>query len=199
MGASDERRGRGLKSWSTRDLLVVAAISVALGLVQIPLVYAATFLIALGPLAFATIGGLFHTPFMMALYVTRRPGAPLVCGLLVGGIQALLTPFGWLAFLQTVPASLGCEMPFLLTRYRNFRLPVILVGGALTGLVLWAIYYVPYGVIDLLPAVQVGLFVTAATSGALLCGLLAKLLSDELAKTGVLSAYAVGRQRREVG
>jgi energy-coupling factor transport system substrate-specific component len=152
---------------------------------------------ALGPLVFVVVRGLFLLPQLMSLYIVRRPGAAVVAGLFFGLVQAPFTPFGW----TTVPVGLltgvVCELPFLLTRYRNFRQPMLLLAGAVAGLLNLALVFVPLGYPGLAFGVQAALVVGYAVGGAVLGGLLAKLLADALAQTGVLSGYLVNRERRE--
>lgn len=196
---SEERRGRGLSSWSTRDLLVVATLGVTLGVALVPVLYASLPLqAALGPLFQVLVAGLFSLPGIMALYITRRPGAALVNGIFVGLVQVPLTPFGWTVLIGAFSGALACEAPFFTTRYRRFGLPMLITAGALAGLLGLALVYVPLGYAALAPAVQVVLVLGTAASGALLGGLLAKMLADALAKTGVLSGYQIGSQRRQV-
>lgn len=191
---SDER----LRGWSTRDLLIVAAIGVGLGLALIPVIYAGFALrAALGPLATVLYTGLFFLPGLMSLYVVQRPGASIINGLFMALVWIPLTPFGLAVVMPTLVARIGSEVPFLFTRYRSFRLPVLLAGGALAGILALALIYVPFGYLNLAPVLQVILIVGHAIGGALLGGLLAKLLSEAVAKTGVLSAYAIGRERGE--
>ncbi len=128
------RSGRGLRGWTTRDLLVVAAIGVGLGLTLIPVVYAGFALrAALGPLATVLYTGLFFLPGLMSLYVVRRPGASIINGLFMALVWIPLTPFGLAVVMPTLVARIGSELPFLFTRYRSFRLPLLLVGGAWPG------------------------------------------------------------------
>ncbi len=194
---STRRSGRGLRGWTTRDLLVVAAIVVGLGLALVPVLYAGLFFqAALGPLVFVVVRGLFLLPQLMSLYVVRRPGAAVVAGIFFGFVQSPFTPFGW----TTVPVGLltgvVCELPFLLTRYRDFRRPMLLLAGAVAGLLNLALVFVPLGYLDLAAGVQIMLVVGYAVGGAVLGGLLAKLLADAVARTGALSGYAIGRERR---
>jgi len=185
-----------MTSWSTRDLLVVAAIGVVLGVVLVPVVYASGLLVALGPLGPNLLVWPFAVPALIAARVTRRPGAALLCNLFAGLAQVPFTPFGWVVLPLTLIPALGCEAAFLATRYRNFRLPVLVAGGVAAALLGLAIKYVPLGYQNLSVEVQLGIFAVLVAGGAL-AGLAAKLLSDALATTGVLPSYAVGRDWRE--
>jgi energy-coupling factor transport system substrate-specific component len=190
-------RKRALAGWSTRDLLVVAAIGAALGAALIPFIYVILALQAAGPVVVWTATGLFAVPNLMALYITRRPGAGLVSGIFVGLVQTPFNPAGWVIVSSTLLFGLGAELPFLFTRYRRYGLTFLVVAGAVACVPPLAFVYVPTGLMNLSLAVQIGIILTTLLSGALLGGLLAKALSDTLARTGVLSGYAVGN-REEV-
>jgi energy-coupling factor transport system substrate-specific component len=165
------RRG-GLKGWSTRDLLVVAALGVTLGVALVPVLYASLPMqAALGPLYQVLVAGLFSVPGLVALYVTRRPGAALVNGLFVGLVQVPLTPFGWTALIGSLVAGASCELPFLLTRYRRFGPSMLLVSGTVAALCNLALFYVPLGYLNLAVPVQLALVAGFALSGALIGGL----------------------------
>jgi len=188
----------GLRGWGTRDLLIVAAIGVVIGAALIPVIYAGLPLRSvLGPARDVVYTPLFFVPGLMALYVTRRPGAAVVNGLFVGLVQVPLTPFGWTALIGSLVAGASCELPFLLTRYRRFGPSMLLVSGTVAALCNLALFYVPLGYLNLAVPVQLALVAGFALSGALIGGLPAKLLADALAKTGVLSAYQIGHERRE--
>jgi energy-coupling factor transport system substrate-specific component len=192
------QRGR-LASWSTRDLLVVAAIGVALGVALIPVTYLGLALMAaLGPFLYVLAASLSRVPSVMAMYVVRRPGAAVLGALVAGLVQVPFTPTGWVILVAFAFSGLGCELPFLLTRYRRFGLPMLMAAGAVAALLGLALQYVPFGYANLALPVQLALILTAAAGGAAITGGLAKLLADALARTGVLSGYAVGQQRQEV-
>ncbi len=177
--------------WSTRDLMVIAAIGVALGVVLVPVIYATMALHAtLGPLGMASIWGLYVVPLLVATRIMRRPGAALLTSLLVPLVQLPFGPGGWIMLLW-LPAGLACEATFFLTRYLSLGLPTVMVAGALASLAFIAHMYLFIGFIDLALGVQVALVAVPLLSGALLGGVPAKLLCGALPKTGVLSGYAV--------
>jgi energy-coupling factor transport system substrate-specific component len=75
---------------------------------------------------------------------------------------------------------------------------MLMAGGATGALAALLTVYLPFGFLDLAPLLQAGVTIVAVVSGASLGGLLAKLLGDALARTGVLSGYPIGRERRGV-
>jgi len=54
------------------------------------------------------------------------------------------------------------------------------------------------GYFQLEPGLLVALLIVRLLSGAILSGLLSKVIGDALARTGVLSNFALGRERQEV-
>jgi hypothetical protein len=85
-------------AWSTRDLMVISAIGVALGVVLVPVIYATMALhAALAPLGMATIWGLYVVPLLVTTRIMRRPGAALLTSLLVPLVQLPFGPGGWRA------------------------------------------------------------------------------------------------------
>jgi energy-coupling factor transport system substrate-specific component len=161
--------------------MVIAAIGVALGVVLVPVIYATIALhAALGSLGMASIWGLYVVPLLVATRVMRRPWAALLTSLLVPLVQLPFGPGGWIMLLLWLPAGLACEAPFFLTRYRSLGLPTLMVAGALASLAFIAHMYLFIGFFDLALGVQVALVAVPLPSGALLGGVPAKLLSDQL-------------------
>ena len=92
--------------------------------------------------------------------------------------------------------GLGAELVFGTRRWRDFSLVTVVVAGAVTALVAlpWNWYRLGYFELDagyllVLALVRVG-------SGALLGGLLPKVLGDALANTGALANFVLGRARQ---
>jgi len=181
-----------VKNWETRDLLVVAALGIVPGLALLPVVFAGfTIRAALGPLGTILNAGLFYLPGLMALYIVRKPGASILNGIFVGLVWIPLTPFGLAVTVPAIVARIGSEIPFLLTRYRRYDRSVMLVSGAAAGLLSLGVIYIPSSFQTLALPIQAALIVGHGLSGMILSGLLAKLLADKLAETGVLSAYPI--------
>jgi energy-coupling factor transport system permease protein len=156
-----------LRGWSTRDLMVVAAIGVVFGVALIPLLYASIAMRgALGPVGDVLYTPLFFVPSLMVLYITRRPGAGVLSGFFIGLVQVPFTPFGWGALLGALNAGLCCEVPFLATRYRRFGLPMLLATGTVAVVCNMALFYVPFGYLNLAIPVQLSRSSRASPSAA---------------------------------
>jgi energy-coupling factor transport system permease protein len=188
-----------LLAWRTRDIVVAAALAVPLGLiwglVWLPLWFAGSQIL---PEIGAFLSGFFVISGVLVGYVIRRPGAAVVGAVLAALIEMPFTPFGaivlWLGLLQ----GLGAEIVFLSTGYRRFSLPVLMLAGAAGGAAMWLIYeYTTFGYAQLAVEIQVLRLVVKLIGGAVLAGLVGKLIGDALAKTGVLDNFAIARGRRQ--
>jgi energy-coupling factor transport system substrate-specific component len=129
-------------------------------------------------------------------YVIQRPGADLIGQLLVGLVQLPFSPSGLLSLVLNVIYGVLCEVPFALTRYKLYSLPLLCGIGAIVGGIGLALGYVPNAFHLLAPAVQVGLWalVLGVCVGG---GWLAKALADSLVRTGVLSGTALASRIAE--
>lgn len=187
--------------WRTVDIVVAAVISVAFGVVFLAwnALYAATTpVFAALPAAQAILYGVWLMPAVLVALIVRRPGAALLAGFLSAATSVLLgSPYGVDALLSGALQGGAAELAFLVTGYRLWNLPVAALAGALAGLAATvhdivayyantdAVFWMVYGM-------------TATLSGAVLAGIGSWLLLRALVATGVLDAFEVGRERREV-
>ena len=92
--------------------------------------------------------------------------------------------------------GIGAEIAFLLFGYRTFNTFTLMLSGvfAAVGSMIYSLIvngFAYYTTTTLLLTFSLQL-----VSGALLGGLLAKIIVDALVKTGTLNGYAVGRQKK---
>ena len=183
---------RGLAAWTTRDLLVTAVIGIALGAaILIPFVYLYAFIQGLGPLAVWALTGIPFLPSLFVAYVVRRPGAGIVGQLIAGLTQLPFTPLGLAYLISAIIRAILCEpLVALVTRYRHFSLGRIVLLGALTGALFFAVGGLLLRTVDFAPTI-------VATIGALAVGscaisaVCAKYLTEAIARTDVLSRTAL--------
>jgi energy-coupling factor transport system permease protein len=184
-------------SWRTRDFIVAAALAVPLGLVW-SFAYGFVWLAARGlqPLLGDVFDGFYIVGGVLVGYVIRRPGAALLGEMLAALIEIPFTGFGavvlWLGLVQ----GLGVEFVFLATRYRRFDLPVMLLAGAMGALVaVFGYSYETEGWLGLAVGVQLLRIALKLIGGAILAGLVGKLIGDALVQTGVLNNFPIARGR----
>ena len=194
---SAERLTPSLKDWNTRDILVTAAIAAALTIVSTGANYLMAPLHALGPAAAWAITGVWVIPGVLTAYVVRRPGAAFLSQLLTGIMQVPFSPFGWMTVVRALVTGVPSEAVFLATRYRNYRLPLLLVVAGVANVVHLAVGYIPHGYFNLPPGMQIVIWVITLISGVVAGGL-AKALADAIAKTGVLASFAIGQEGEEI-
>ncbi|MEM8531180.1 MAG: ECF transporter S component [Chloroflexota bacterium] len=185
--------------WKTQDLLVTAVISLVCGIVFIGLSY--IYLLAISALtpaiAGALLGSVFILPGLLTTYIIRRPGVALTSQILAGLVQVLFDPTGWIQLVIYIVNGLLCELPFFITRYRNYSLPVFIAAGILVNLTFLVLGSIGFGLANIIPQVFVIAAILSIGTGILVAWL-ARLFGNAIAQTGVLSRYAVGQQQEEI-
>jgi energy-coupling factor transport system permease protein len=182
--------------WRTRDFIVAAALAVPLGLIW-SFAYGFIWLTARGiqPLLGDVFDGFYIVGGVLVAYVIRKPGSALLGEMLAAVIEIPFTGFGavvlWLGLVQ----GLGVELVFLATRYRRFDTLTVMLAGAMGALVALIGYSVPAeGWLGLTPGLMAIRTVLKLVGGAVLAGLVGKLIGDALAKTGVLNNSPIARK-----
>jgi energy-coupling factor transport system substrate-specific component len=131
--------------------------------------------------------------------VTSRPRRAVCPGGQTSVVwQEARSQWGAPVILQGLVQGLGAELVFAALFYRNFKLPVAILAGALTG-VGAAIYdFVKYTAGTDLWSYRIPYAAITVVSGALLAGLGSWALVRALAPTGVLDRFEAGRERASV-
>lgn len=182
--------------WEFRDLMLMVVLGVVFGFVYWVLVQAWNGLAVLmgpaGDLAqHVLLGGwLIVAPIVIA--VVRRPFAGVVAEVIASVVEVIFlgSPVGPTLMIAAAIQGLGSELPFMVTRYRRFGWTVFALSGLLgAGLVFFYSAFRAgwYGQDILLLRLGMQL-----VSGAVLGGLLAKVVVDGLARTGVVDNFAIG-------
>uniref|UniRef100_A0A942SYP7 ECF transporter S component n=1 Tax=Neobacillus citreus TaxID=2833578 RepID=A0A942SYP7_9BACI len=184
--------------WRVVDIVVASVLAVALGVVfkfwefgYEPISAAMALLL---PGTQALFGGVWLLAGPVVAIVVRKPGAALYGEIVAASVEALFgTQWGWGTLEAGLVQGLGAEIVLALFLYRVYRFPVVVAAGALAGLalgindsVLW------YAGLD--AAFKTVYIVSAVISGAVIAGAGSWLLVRALARTGVLSSFAVGRE-----
>jgi energy-coupling factor transport system substrate-specific component len=188
--------------WRTIDIVVVAVVAVAFGVVfwAWGLVWIALdpVFAAVKPLQYL-ISGVWLLPAVVCPLIVRKPGAA-VFGEVVAALVpvALGTPWGLDVVLSGFVQGAGAELVFAFTLYRAWGLPVALfagagaaVGEAIHDLVLYREYFESLATVA---GAGIGLFlagivISMLVSGVLIAGLGGWLLVRALRQTGVLEAF----------
>lgn len=174
--------------------MITIVIGVAFAVLLVPFTYAYAAAQALGVLARSAAGALYFIPAAFVAYVMRKPGAVILVGVTSGLIAMPFTPFGIIVPLVSIATgAFGELMTWLIARYEHVdTLRMILVGaatGALEFIVILAglrSTSLSIGVIVLAVLISAAAFTISAV--------VAKLLADAVARTGVLNGTALGAQ-----
>lgn len=132
--------------------------------------------------------------------VIRKPGAALLVEVVAAIVSMLLgNVWGVSTLLSGLVQGLGAELIFAVFLYRRFGLLVAALSGLAAGVAAWTFELFYGDPPNILKTVDFTLIYLAsvAVSGIFLAGVLGWLIVRALAKTGVLSRFAAGRERAE--
>lgn len=187
--------------WRVVDIITAAVIGVATGVVFFAWGLASDPitdpLSALLPGLQALGHGVWLLGGTIAALVIRKPGAALFGEMVAASVSALLgAQWGLLTLQSGFIQGIAIELVFALFLYRAWRLPVVMLAGAVGGLAM--------GINDLIlwyagaeSTFAIVYVLSCILSGAVIAGLVAWLLVRGLAATGVLSRFAAGRELAE--
>lgn len=186
------------KAWSLREILIVAVLGAVfavlyLGWVQVWLVAQAIF----GAVTMDVVMGFWFVVSIVAAAIIRKPGAALISEILAAVVEVLMgSPAGLMLIVAGAIQGIGAEAVFAATRWKNYSLPVLLLAGAGSGVTsfIYTWFLMDYGALQ--PGLLVVMFVLRCTSGALLGGLVGRIIVEALYRTGVLSGLAIDHDKR---
>lgn len=182
--------------WEFRDLMLMVVLGVVFGFVYWVLVQAwnglAVLMGSAGDLAqHVLLGGwLIVAPIVIA--IVRRPFAGVVAEVIASVVEVIFlgSPVGPTLMVAAAIQGLGSELPFMATRYRRFGWTVFALSGLLgAGLVFFYSAFRAGWYGQDIVLLRLGM---QLVSGAVLGGLLAKVVVDGLARTGVVDNFAIG-------
>lgn len=184
-------------AYTLKDLVLVVVLGAVFGFLYWALVQGWTGLsILMGPAGdlaqhFLHGGWLLVAPIAVA--IIRRPGAGILAEIIASVIEVVFlgSAVGPKLIISAAIQGFGSELPFAVGRYRNFGWLTYAVSGLLGS-----------GLVFFWSALQSGWYgqdifwlrlIVQLISGVVLGGLLAKVIVDAIAKTGVVDNFAIGR------
>lgn len=188
-----------MKNWKLKEIVVMSVLSVVFAVVYLAFLPVGKVLVGFfGPIGYDFIFGIWFIVSIIAAYIIRKPGAAFLSETIAATVEVLLgNAVGPMLILSGMIQGLGAESAFAITRYRSYTLPTLVFAGIMAGVFSFAWGYFQSGFAALAGGYVLLMFITRVISGALLAGVAGKLLSDALAKTGVLSGFALGREKRK--
>lgn len=202
MGQSSKPENRRWR-WTAADIAVGAALGVACGLVFWGFNFAYAWL---SPLIGGILPGLasvlhplWYFSGTLAVIILRKPGAAIYVNLVGSAAEMLLGNQFSVGFVFASAAVQGlfAEIPFMVTRYRVYNLPISVVSGALVALE-YGVYLMlfRYQGVAFLSARGIVHMVSELVSGVLIAGVMSWYLYRAIAATGALDRFASGRAAR---
>lgn len=188
--------------WTAADIAVGAALGVACGLVFWGFNFAYAWL---SPLIGGILPGLasvlhplWYFSGTLAVIILRKPGAAIYVNLVGSAAEMLLGNQFSVGFVFASAAMQGlfAEIPFMVTRYRVYNLPISVVSGALVALE-YGVYLMlfRYQGVAFLSARGIVHMVSELVGGVLIAGVMSWYLYRAIAATGTLDRFASGRAR----
>lgn len=185
--------------WSLKDILVLCVFGVAFGALYIGGVTVWGFANAVfGPYGLDLVYGIWFTASITAAYIIRKPGIALGAEMLAALGEVLLgTPSGAGVFIGAFIEGIGAEAIFAVTRWKKYNTVVLILAGMGPSITSFVYTYFVYGYSSFSAPMLLAMLVIRLISGAVLAGLLGKLIGDGLAATGALATFPLGRERAE--
>ena len=202
MGQSSKPENRRWR-WTAADIAQGAALGVACGLVFWGFNFAYAWL---SPLIGGILPGLasvlhplWYFSGTLAVIILRKPGAAIYVNLVGSAAEMLLGNQFSVGFVFASAALQGlfAEIPFMVTRYRVYNLPISVVSGALVALE-YGVYLMlfRYQGVAFLSARGIVHMVSELVGGVLIAGVMSWYLYRAIAATGALDRFASGRAAR---
>ena len=185
------------KQWTTRELVVAAVLSVAVGVVfwGWGLLWSSVFQAIPFPFSYWLVG-VWMIGGLLVPYVIRRPGAALLGELVAAFISmALGNQWGILTMASGLVQGVGSEAVFAAGKWRRFDRGYLYGAAALAGffsILLDTFVYSYYKSYTWQSIGAAAVFIVI--SSVVLGGVLSQLLGEALARTGVLSGLGISRR-----
>lgn len=188
-----------MRNWRFKEIVVLSALSVVFAVVYLAFLPVGKLLVGFfGPIGYDLIFGIWFIVSIIAAYIIRKPGAAFLSETIAAMIEVLIgNAVGPMLIVSGMIQGLGAEAVFAATRYRNYATWVLMLAGVGSAVTSFIYGYFMGGFAALGTGYVIVMFVARVISGALIAGLLGKTISDGLAKTGVLSSYALGKEVRK--
>ncbi|WP_280771853.1 ECF transporter S component [Salipaludibacillus daqingensis] len=193
-----------MRQWKLKEIVLMSIFGVVFAVIYLMFYFFGQGLrnfltpFGLAPFGYEVIFGIWFIVSIIAAYVIRKRGAAFWSELIAGTVQVLIgSPAGPQLIISAAIQGLGAEVVFLATRYRNFSLYVLMMAGMSAAVFSYAWGWFQSGLAALTPGLIIATLTVRVISGALLAGLLGKYISDQLAQTGVLRGYALGKEWEE--
>ncbi|SDK59490.1 ECF transporter S component [Alkalibacterium thalassium] len=182
------------KPLTLRDYLLMSLIAVVFGIVFLLAVYAGAALttvltpLGLGVLGYEPFYGIWYMAAIITTYLIRKPIVGIVTEVIAALIEVLLgNMFGVMVLISAFIQGVGVEIPFALTKYKNYSYKVTMLS-ALSATILsfiWTGFRSNYLAMDW--RIVLAIFVIRLLSALFFTGYVSKVICDKLDDAGILN------------
>ena len=186
------------RAWTMRETVTIVALGFVFGVLYLAWVQAWLVLQAvIGPIAMDLMMGFWFVVSIVAAYIIRKPWVAFTSEVVAATAEVLTgNPAGLILILTGIVQGAGAELPFALTRWRRYGLPVLLAAGASAAVFSFVYTAIRFDYAALEPGLLVVMLLVRIASGMILGSLLGKVIADALWRTGALSGLAIDDARR---
>ncbi|MCA0982903.1 ECF transporter S component [Halobacillus yeomjeoni] len=187
-----------MNSWKLKEIVVMSTLSVVFAVIYLAFLPIGKILVGFfGPIGYDLIFGIWFIVSIIAAYIIRKPGAAFLSETIAATVEVLLgNAVGPMLIVAGMIQGAGAESAFAITRYKKYTLATLMFAGVMAAVFSFAWGYFRSGYAALDSSYVIAMLVLRMVSGALISGVLGKYLSDALARTGVLSSFALGKEMR---
>ncbi|NLV71441.1 MAG: ECF transporter S component [Actinobacteria bacterium] len=190
------RLGLTFKDWSTRELVIAAALSVAVGVIfwGWGLLWSSVLQTIPFPFHYAFVG-IWMVGGLLVPYIVRRPGAALMGETVAAFVSmALGNQWGVLTMASGIIQGMGAEVVFAAFRWKRFTGVALYGAAALAGGFSILLDTFVYSYYAMYSWGSIGIAAILCIVGSLILGgAVSQLLGGALARTGVLSGLAISK------
>lgn len=199
----DQKTENSTHRFELRDVILMSCFGILFALINLAVfnvgmaIAAALTTTGLGDFAFDMIYGVWFMAGTLAAYIIRKPGAGLVAEVLASVVELLMGNSGGITVVITgLIQGLGTELGFAMFRYKKWDLASLTIASVLSGVFIYGyeLFYLQYYLLPI--GMHIGHLVIRSVSAFVFSALIVKAAGDDLARTGVLKNYAIGKTIR---
>ncbi|QIZ05461.1 ABC transporter ATP-binding protein [Priestia megaterium] len=186
-------------TWKMKEVVLAVILAVACGVIYLGWSTLWIPISALvGPVGAGFMFGIWVIASPIVAYIIQKPGAALIAEIAAAAVELLTgSHFGLSALLVGIFQGIGAEIAFAIFGYKRYNLFTLMLSGAFAALGSMIYNLIANGFGYYTKEVFFTTLGIHVLSGMILGGLLAKVIVDALAKTGVLEQYELMKEKRK--
>ena len=192
--------GNNKIKWKLNEIVLVSVLSIALGVIW----WGWTFIYNLLDPILRPLGlnylvvGFWFTGGTLLPYIIRKPGAAFFSETLAAVIEGFITQWGITAIFWGMVQGALSELIFAIPRYKKYNLLIMILSGIAASIGSYTLDFFYSKYYSLGVKIIIVQIIAIMISGAVLGGILAKIIGDGLKNTGVLNQFLIAQQTQNI-